>query len=52
MVYGQDKAEESDAVAINESAPDPVTVSNQVPPKPAWQPFVEPPAEPAKKGKN
>lgn len=41
-VFGQDKAEESNAVVINEDTPDPLTISNQGLPKPAWQPFVEP----------
>jgi len=42
LVFGQDRVEESDALALNEKIPDAVTVPNQGPPKPAWQPFVEP----------
>lgn len=42
MVFGQDKTEESDGVALNTKVADTLTISNQGPPKPAWQPFVEP----------
>ena len=41
VVYGQDKTEESDGIAINPTAGDSVTVANQGVPKPAWQPFKE-----------
>lgn len=46
MVFGQDKTEESDSMALNANIPDAVTIPNQGPPKPAWQPYVE------KKGTN
>jgi hypothetical protein len=42
VVYGQNTSEESDAIALNKDIPDAVTIPNQGPPKPAWQPFVEP----------
>jgi hypothetical protein len=41
VVYGQDKMEESDGIALNDKIADTVTVANQGPPKPAWMPFEE-----------
>lgn len=42
LVFGQDKIEESDGVALNDKIADPITIANEGPPKPAWQPYVEP----------
>jgi hypothetical protein len=33
IVYGQDASEESDAIALNDKIPDPVTITNEEPPK-------------------
>jgi hypothetical protein len=42
VVYGQDRTEESNSIAINADAPtEQVTVADRGVPKPAWQPFKE-----------
>jgi hypothetical protein len=50
-VYGQDTTEEATGLALNSAMPDPTTISNEGPPKPAWMPYVDNTPVDAQKGK-
>lgn len=41
-VWAQNGIEEATGIALNAAMADPTTISNQGPPKTAWQPYVEP----------